>query len=325
MASPDITLDKISETIREFQGIKLKREISVVKDILGDQADTQMLHDDGVFFSEGDRFIVTACDAILPMICKKMPRFAGRSAVVATVNDLYAMGATPSVIMNSIGAKTNEDLAEILVGMKDAAEIFGIKIHGGHLMPIGSPNSITVTAVGTSKKPILSTTLKDSDCLLMVFDTKGVTPDNYPLAWNSTFGRDPKEVRRNYEMLHRISDQGLLTAGKDISNAGLIGTTAILLETSDKGAVIDIDKIIVPENISPINWYRSFFSFGFIFGVSKENEDVVIREFKNSGLSANTIGKVNNTHKIILKTGEQTETLFNWGKDSILRRPCLKN
>ncbi len=39
--------------------------------------------------------------------------------------------------------------------------------------------------------------------------------------------------------------------------------------------------LIVPENVSPISWYRSFFSFGFILGVSLENEDIGVKEFEN--------------------------------------------
>jgi len=43
-------------------------------------------------------------------------------------------------------------------------------------------------------------------------------------------------VREKYRVMQEIGEKKLVTAGKDISNPGLIGTLGMLLETSKKGA-----------------------------------------------------------------------------------------
>ena len=47
--------------------------------------------------------------------------------------------------------------------------------------------------------------------------------------------------------MQEIGSRKLVTAGKDISNPGIIGTLGMLLEVSGKGADIDLTQIPKPD------------------------------------------------------------------------------
>src|SRR6185369_5496551 len=49
--------------------------------------------------------VVAACDAILPAMVERDPRWAGWCAVLVNVNDLAAMGATPVGLLDALGAR----------------------------------------------------------------------------------------------------------------------------------------------------------------------------------------------------------------------------
>lgn len=314
-------LDKITETIRNFSGIREKREISVINNYLYPKQKTCPLDEDGVVLPNGQNYTIAACDAIQQKICSASPEFAGRSAVLASVNDVAAMGGHPILVLNSVGARDESSLGKFFKGMSEAADLFGLNIAGGHLLPIGTANCISVTVIGKAKRPVFSTTLKTGHRLIMVADLNGRRPADWRFAWNSTFGKSPRLIRGRYTTIRKIAEEGLYAAGKDISNAGVIGTAAIMLESSEMGAIIDLDTIAVPNGISPIDWYRAFLSFGFVFGVQKKHTDSVIRRTRRQGLWAGIIGVVCNDKRVILKQNTQSSILFDWEQDWILRRP----
>ncbi len=49
-----------------------------------------------------------------------------------------------------------------------------------------------------------------------------------------------ESVREKFMVMQTLGERGLVTAGKDLSNPGTIGTLGMLLETSRKGASVDI-------------------------------------------------------------------------------------
>lgn len=314
-------LDKITETIRNFSGIRDKREIPIINNFFYPKSKTNGLDEDAVIIKTGKNYWVIACDAIQQKFCQAYPEFAGRSAVLASVNDVAAMGGRPILIVNSVGAKNESSLGDIFKGMSEAASLFGLNISGGHLLPIGTNNCISVTVIGRAKAPLLSTTLKPGDRLLMVCDHKGQRPMASRFAWNSTFDKTSRQIRSRYSAIRNIAEEGFFSAGKDISNAGIIGTASIMLESSGMGAVIDLDAITIPESIPPVDWYRSFLSFGFIFGLKEKDIADVMKRIRRQGLRPEIIGTVCNNKKVILKQNSQSSILFNWKRDWILKKP----
>jgi len=312
-------IKQIIRGIRNFEGLTRKREIPSALKAMGSLAPDGILDEDGVLLRHGREYIVIACDSIQPEICRKAPYFAGRSAVFASVNDVAAMGGKPLKIVNAAGAEDEDNLKKIICGMAEAAQIFGLTIDGGHILPAGSPSGATVTVVGTAKKPLLSSTLRPDHLLLLVTDLKGTRPDNWRYAWNTTTGKSNQQIRGRYTALRRLAEEGMLTAGKDISNAGILGTIAILLETSNVGGIIDLKAIKIPKDIIPLDWYCTFLSFGFILGVKKKNIKHVVLRLKRKGLFANIIGHATTSTKVILEHGIDTAVLFDWQHDAIIK------
>lgn len=312
-------IKQIINGIRKFEGLTRKREIPSALKAMGSLAPDNILDEDGVLLRHGGGYIVIACDSIQPEICRKAPYFAGRSAVFASVNDVAAMGGKPLKIVNASGAEDEDNLKKIIWGMAEAAQIFGLTIDGGHILPTGSASNATVTVVGTAKKPLLSSTLSPDHLLLFVTDLKGTRPNNWRHAWNTTTGKSNQQIRGRYTALRRLAEEGMLTAGKDISNAGILGTIAILLETSNVGGIIDLKAIKIPRGITPLDWYCTFLSFGFILGMQRKNRKKVISRLKRKGLFANIIGYATSSSEVILEHETDTAILFDWKYDTIIK------
>jgi len=91
--------------------------------------------------------------------------------------------------------------------------------------------------------------------------------------------------------MQELGERHLVTAGKDISNPGLLGTLGMLLETSGIGAVIDLDLIPVPAGIKLSDWLKMYPGMGFVVTAKPENVYEVIDVFRDRGLTAAKIGK----------------------------------
>jgi selenophosphate synthetase-related protein len=311
-------LKRIAELVRNFPGLTRKREIHLVQKALGRLAPRGLLDEDGVLARHGQEFIVAACDAIIPRLCESDPYFAGKSAVLASVNDVAAMGGRPVLIVNSIGAPDGKSLKKLVRGMADAASLFGLPIAGGHLLPLGGAAGVTVTVVGLAKRPLLSSTLKTGHRLIVVADPLGRRPRSWRFGWDST-GNTRRRIRGHYSVLRKLAEQGLLTAGKDISNPGLLGTLALLLETSRKGGVIELSAIRHPSAMPGQDWYRAFFSFGFVLGARKKDVAEVLGRLRGRGLWADVAGRVTRDTKVILSRGGEQALLFDWKRDCFLK------
>ncbi|MDP2766811.1 MAG: AIR synthase-related protein, partial [Candidatus Methanoperedens sp.] len=90
---------------------------------------------------------------------------------------------------------------------------------------------------------IRSGTAGAGDFIIAAYDMGGKVGPNSPYSFDSTTMKEPEAVREKYKVMEELGERKLVTAGKDISNPGLIGTLGMLLETSKKGARVDLEKI----------------------------------------------------------------------------------
>ncbi len=75
--------------------------------------------------------------------------------------------------------------------------------------------------------------------------------------------KSAEAVRAQIRVMEDLGKERLVTAGKDISNPGVIGTLGMLLEVSGKGAVIDLEAIPPRPDLSAIGlsfeqWVRMY-------------------------------------------------------------------
>jgi len=129
---------------------------------------------------------------------------------------------------------------------------------GGHLHPDTPYTALSVAIIGTVKRgcEIRSSTAKPGDSIIAAFDMDGRMGPNSPYSFDSTTMKEPSDVRAKYRVMQELGEKHLLTAGKDISNPGVIGTLGMLIETSRTGARVDLTKIPAPLDVDFIQWLK---------------------------------------------------------------------
>ena len=114
-----------------------------------------------------------------------------------------------------------------------------------------------------------------------------------------------------------IAEQFLAHGAKDISNAGIIGTICMLLETSQKGADIAVENIPAPEGTNFSAWLTMYPSYGFILSVSPEKEKKVMDLFSEKGYTVASVGTVNESSKVVLRYHGQEREFIDFTNESI--------
>jgi selenophosphate synthetase-related protein len=96
----------------------------------------------------------------------------------------------------------------------------------------------------------------------------------------------------------------LCGAAKDISMAGALGTTLMLLECSRVGALIRVDSIPRPACIEPaslLRWLSAFPSYGFVLSVDPIHVPAVSQRFAERDLAVAVIGEVTEVRQVRLE------------------------
>ena len=132
----------------------------------------------------------------------------------------------------------------------------------------------------------------------MAVDLRGRFEDPYPF-WNASVGAPAERLRDDLELLPRLAEGGLCEAAKDISMAGALGTSLMLLECSGVGARIDLDAIPRPEGVDFERWLSAFPSYGFLLSVRDEHVDEVHACFAQRGLACAAIGSVDASREVV--------------------------
>ena len=119
-------------------------------------------------------------------------------------------------------------------------------------------------------------------------------------------------------MLPAIAEDRLASAAKDISMAGVIGTALMLLECSDKGALIDLEAIPCPPSVDFQRWLTAFPSYGFLLSVSAPDLEQVLGRFAARGLAAASIGRIDDSRTLRLSMHGQTKTFWDLADEALI-------
>ncbi len=92
-----------------------------------------------------------------------------------------------------------------------------------------APPALSVAILGHAKNLLRSHLADPGDDLVVAVDLEGRAGCRSVVSWDANSGKTPEELRNRLETLPEIADGGLSRAAKDISNAGLIGTAAIMM------------------------------------------------------------------------------------------------
>ncbi|PYE15180.1 putative N-acetyltransferase (TIGR04045 family) [Williamsia limnetica] len=204
--------------------------------------------------------MIAACDAIIPSMVERDPEWAGWCAVLVNLNDLSAMGATPVGLLDAVGAPTRSQLTRIIRGMAKAAAAWNVPVLGGHTQA-GVPSSLSVTALGRTSTPIPAGGGKVGHEVRLTADLGGGWRQGYAgHQWDSTSHRSADQLTAMSSFVQRAAP----AAAKDVSMAGLVGTTGMLAEASGTGAVLDVGDIPRPDGVPLGQWITAFPGFAMI-------------------------------------------------------------
>jgi selenophosphate synthetase-related protein len=148
---------------------------------------------------------------------------------------------------------------------------YGVPIVGGHTTLTKSGGAFLAAAVlGRAKRLITSFDARPGDELLMAVDLRGSYRKGKPF-WNASVGAPAQRLRDDLAILPALAESGARIAGKDISNGGIVGTLAMLMECSGVGAELRLDDLPRPENADLARWLVSFPSFGYLLSTAPED------------------------------------------------------
>lgn len=317
-----MTLDAIIEAIRTFPGVTRKRAIREIVNFLPTKSFPQVAASEGedaAAIEYGDDYILFATDGIMESLVSSHPYYAGYFAVLVNVNDIAAMGGRPLAMVDVMSLSNSRICNLILKGMERAVRKFNVPIVGGHTHPDCKYHAIDISIVGTVPKDdiVLSSTALDGDDIVFIMDTDGFYPEGLEYAWDTTTLKDDKLVQDQMAMMSVIASEHLVHSGKDMSNPGCIGTLGMMLESSMKGGIVDIDSIPVPKDVDLLQWILSYQGCGFVFACPPENSRKVIDRFKGVSCEGAVVGKITDSRELILKMDGESKILFDFTKDII--------
>jgi len=313
----------LKEKIKNYVGLTRKGPIKEIFSILVSRTNfgNQLPNygDDAAVIPWNDGYLLFAADGIMTRLLINEPYAAGKSSVMVAVNDIYSMGGRPIAMVNVMASGEEAHRKAVAEGIKKGCEKLGVPMVGGHLHPDtpAEAPSLSVAILGWARKVIRSHFARPGDDIIFAVDLDGRIGCSSVMSWDANSGKTREELIYRLEVMPLIAEKGLAHAAKDVSNSGLIGTISIMMENSNKGAVIDIDLIPRPSELDPTQWFLCFQSFGFVLSVPPTNSSQVLNLFRDRKIDASVVGEVTKECKVFLKHGEKKALLFDFEKEII--------
>jgi selenophosphate synthetase-related protein len=321
-----IDLVKLIESVKNYMGLKRKNPIGkLFAQLVLDQkwgAQLPNFGDDAAVIPNGDHYLLLSADGMMPSLIKNEPYAAGKAAVMVCVNDIYATGGRPLAMVNVLGCNDEDIRDQLVQGLRKGSEKLKVPMVGGHLHPDSTSPNLSVAILGIGKKLLRSHLAVPDQDLIVAIDLDGRPGCRSVASWDTNSGKTSEEVIERLELLPMIAEKELSSCCKDISNAGLLGTMAIMMENSGVGAIIDPERIPIPTGFDFIQWSICFQSYGFVLALDRAFSKEVIQIFKNHKVAANVVGKVISERKVIIGNPPHQEVLFDFDREKITGISC---
>lgn len=267
--------------------------------------------DDCAAIPDGDGWLLFAAEGMLESFVADDPWFAGYSAVMVNLSDVAAMGGRPTAIVDVLWTPSHAHSAEVWNGMRAASEAYGVPIVGGHTTLTRTPSTFLAAAVlGKAQKLLTSFDARPGDDLMIAVDLRGAWRGDKPF-WNASVDAPSDRLRGDLELLATLAESGLCQAGKDISNGGIVGTLAMLLECSKVGAELWLDQLPQPPEVDLERWLIAFPSFGYLLSVPPEHRTLVQAHFATRDIACTVVGQVTSAPSLVLGHGAE-RAAFPW-------------
>lgn len=309
-------LVEFATQLRQSLGVVQKQDIQGVAQLLSQQAAHNiLLGDDCAAIPDQDGYLLLAAEGMWPLLVETEPWFAGWCSVMVNVSDIYAMGGRPIAIVDTVWGTSQAAAEPVWAGMSAASQAYNIPIVGGHTNCHSPYNALSVAILGRATHLISSFNAQPGDVLLAAIDLRGKPHPKHPF-WNASEAANPTQLQDDLDVLPQLAESNLCNAGKDISMGGMIGTLLMLLETSRCGAVLDLDAISYPQEISLERWLLVFPSYGFLLSVRPEKVAAVQAYFHRRHLTCKIVGEVQPSRQLVLQSQGESTTFWDLSQEN---------
>ncbi|MDQ5840345.1 MAG: AIR synthase related protein, partial [Chloroflexota bacterium] len=316
----DSDLDALAEHLRNHPALRAKAEIGLVSEIIGGGSWLHGPGDDGAVIPLTDGTTtghVIACgEALLPAFVAGDPYGAGFAAVLANVNDLAAMGATPLGIVDTV-VGTKDVAREALRGMHAASMLYDVPLVGGHLTIHEGAPALSAFGIGQADAVLSSTHVSPGQSLIVASCTDGTMRTDFPFF--RSFEQRGAQMAGDVRVFATLAATRACVAAKDVSMAGLVGSLAMLLEWSRLGVTLNLDALPRPHGVPLAAWLTCFPAYSFLLCTPAGREQDVLSAFHTRDIEAAVVGTIDDSSLLALHRGDSAATVLDLTVTGITR------
>ncbi|MDR3373803.1 MAG: sll0787 family AIR synthase-like protein [Ancalomicrobiaceae bacterium] len=312
-----LNLTSLAVALRASRGLAAKADIAAIAGGLGLAASPIPVGDDCAAIPDGDGFTLFAIEGFINEFVAADPWFAGWCGVMVNLSDIAAMGGRPTAIVDALWANSAEAAEPIVAGMRAAATAYGVPIVGGHSNLKTAQSQLAVAVIGKARALLTSFDAVPGDRLIMAVDLRGAYREPFN-NWQAALAAPPERLRGDLAALPEIAERGLSRAAKDISQAGIVGTAAMLAECSGVGIAIDLDAIPLPPGVDLSRWLLTFPSYGYLIAAKPDHVGAILSLFSARDIAAADIGVLTVGTAVSVMSGGRSETIIDFAERTLM-------
>ncbi|MGZ4938008.1 MAG: methanogenesis marker 2 protein [Halobacteriota archaeon] len=315
-----MNLEELARSLRNFEGVTRKRAVGPLVKWFQDDAVAANFGEDAAVIDRGEEALLISADGIWSRLMEADPEWAGYCSILVNVHDIVAMGGTPLALVDVFSASSPDVRNRVLAGMSEAMHKFGVPVVGGHVHPDTTYDALDVAIVGTVKSDsiIYSCKAADGQDIIAAVDLDGRVHPSCSLCWDTTTMKHPETLRQQLQTMKHIGERHLATAGKDISNPGMLGTLGMMLEVSQVGGIVDLERIPIPDGVDMDLWLKMYPGMGFVLSADPANTPEILRIFEGAGMAAAKIGTITTTRRLEITLNTRSAVVFDFDQQTIM-------
>ncbi|MFX1443546.1 MAG: AIR synthase related protein [Promethearchaeota archaeon] len=316
-------LEKIVDSIRNNENILEKKGLAPIIDFVDVNSFKNLtrihsdIGEDSAAINFNESYILVTTDRIRTDFIENFPYGAGFSAILVSIDDIYACGGFPLAASLIISYEDEDKGKKILEGICDASKKFHVPIIRGHTKARGKTYELSSTVIGEIKKNdyISARNAQVNDKIILAVDFEGKVGKASRYYFDTTTFKNSENVLRKRKAMNIIAQSHLAHSSKDISNSGIFGTILQLIQYSGVGANININKIVIPPILKELDYTieiytKMYLTTSFILTAPEKNCEKILEIFKDYGLNASIIGKIiKNKNLLRLNEGNENKSV----------------
>jgi len=312
MRCKGLELSTLVSRLRSYKGLTRKSCIGALAKLFS--ADCK--YDDAGWFKVGEEYVVVSCDGIAEDLVREDPFLAGFYSVLVNVNDVVAKGARPIGYAGTIASSAHSVRVEVVKGLREALRLYGLALLKMHTHPDTTYDAVDGCAVGVAKRVIPSSAARPGQKIVLAVDLNGSRRSKgWVYCFDSAHGKSPEQVKRLIDAMVSIAERGLASASRDVSAPGVLGSLAMLCESSGVGAAVRLDSIPMPRDADLELWLKSYPSFGFILATDSPQE--CVQTLRKHGYAASVVGETTSDKKVVVELGPSREVFMDLNRESV--------